>query len=228
MPVTYDLDTSGVNPRNLVENEMHSVNEAQFRDYYFLIPKLAPFFVDNFALKLITGTDERDLVEDVDYSFCLPYVTGARTTGKQMYGGVTLHNLSMNGVLSLQYQTVGCDQVVDRLQVLTHLADKAYNPRTTIWDIVTNVPNAFPPVPHYQDYDSFKGQEDVVLKLSEIRDAILANSSLTKAVIDEFLNEFLDGSSAVYLKRAGDSMTGPLVLSGPPVAPQHAATKEFV
>lgn len=228
MAVTYNLDTSGVNPANLVENEAHSVNEAQFRDYFFLVPNFAPFFVDNFKLKLITQGAERDLNEDVDFSFALPYVTGTRTTGKQMYGAITLHNLEMNGILSLQYQTIGGDQVVDRLFVLSYLADKAYNPRTTIWDIITNVPNAFPPVPHYQDYDDYKGQEAVVEKLAEIRDAILTNSSLTSQTIADFLEQFMDGSSAVYVRRTGDTMTGPLILSESPVSPMQAATKEFV
>ena len=228
MPVTYDLDTSGVNPANLVKGELHSVNEAQFRDYFFLVPNFAPFFVDNFALKLNSPGGDRPLVEDVDFSFALPYVTGTRTTGKQMYGAVTLHNLSMAGILELQYQTIGGDQVVDRLHVLSYLADKAYNPRTTIWDIVTNVPTAFPPVPHYQDYDNFKGQEAVVDKLEAIRAAILENSSLTAQNISDFLQEFLDGSSAVYVRRGGDTMTGPLILSGPPTSALQAATKQFV
>lgn len=228
MPVSYALDITGVSSNNLVVDELHSVNESQFRDYYFLIPNLAPFYVDNFTLSLVGGGTDRLLTEDVDYSFTLPYVTGTRTTGKQMYGGVTLHNLSMNGLLKMSYQTIGGDQVVDKLTVMSYLADKAYNPRTTIWDNITNLPTAFPPVPHYQDYDDFKGQEDLVFKLGEIRDAILANSSLTSVKIQEFLDEFLSGTSAVYVRRVGDTMTGPLTLSGQPTAPNHAATKQFV
>lgn len=228
MPVTYSLDTSGVNPANLVGVELHSVNEAQFRDYFFLVPNLAPFYVDNFQLYKVNNGSLVLLVEDVDFSFTLPYVTGTRTTGKQMYGGVTLHNLEMSGILAMTYQTVGGNQVADRLHVLSYLADKAYNPRTTIWDIITNVPDAFPPVPHYQDYDQFKGQDAVVLKLKEIADAIVANSSLTSTKIQTFLDEFLQGSSAVYVNKAGDSMTGPLTLSGSPILPSHAATKAFV
>ena len=228
MSVTYPFDTSGVSPANLVKDELHAVSEAVFRDYFFLIPNFAPFYVDNFKLFLLQNGTRVPLNEDVDFSFTLPYVTGTRTTGKQIYGGVTLHNLEMTGILVMEYQTVGGPHVVDRLHVLSYLADKAYNPRTTIWDIITNVPEQFPPVPHYQDYDNFKGQEEVVDVLSEIRDAILSNSSLTSDKIQAFLDEFLQGSSAVYVKTAGGVMTGPLILSGEPVAPLQAATKQFV
>lgn len=228
MTVTFPLDLSGIAPTNLIDLELHSVNEAQFRDYYFIVPQLAPFYVDNFQLSLVNGQDTVQLTEDVDYSFVLPYVTGTRHTGKQMYGAVTLHNPTMNGILRLKYQTVGGDQVADRLTVLSTLADKAYNPRTTIWDILTNVPNAFPPVPHYQDYDDFKGQEAVVQKLAEVRDAILANSSLTSEKIQIFLDEFNQGQSDVYVRKSGDVITGPLELALQPTSSLHAANKQYV
>lgn len=228
MPVSYPLDLTGVAASNLVVDELHSVNEAQFRDYFFIVPQLAPFFVDNFSLSLVSGNTSILLKEDVDYSFAIPYVTGTRTTGKQMYGAVTLHNLDMNGILKMTYQTLGGDQVADRLSVLSMLADKAYNPRTTVWDVLTNVPNALPPTPHYQDYDDFKGQEAVVEKLSEVRDAILANSSLTSDKITAFLNEFNQGQSTAYVRKTGDTMTGPLVLPKDPTDPMEASTKQYV
>ena len=228
MAVAYPLDLSGVAPSNLIVDELHSVNEAQFRDYFFIVPQLAPFYVDNFSLSIISGSNTLVLREDVDYSFALPYLAGTRSTGKQMYGAVTLNNLDMNGILKMTYQTVGGDQVADRLTVLSMLADKAYNPRTTVWDVLTNVPNAFPPTPHYQDYEDFKGQEAVVEKLAEVRDAILANSSLTSDKLTQFLNDFNQGQSAVYVKKSGDRMTGPLVLPANPVDSMEATTKQYV
>lgn len=228
MAVTYPLDSSGISPANLITVEIHSVSEGRFRDYYFIVPNCAPFYVDNFSATLTLAGVTTPLHEDVDYSFALPYVTGTRTTGKQMYGAISLHNLDMNGFLSITYQTIGGDQVADRLQVLTVLAEKAYNPRTTIWDVLTGVPNALPPVPHYQDYDDFKGQDAVVGKLAEIVEAIATNSSLTAEKLDEFLSLFQSGNSTKYIRKEGDTMSGPLGLYGPPIAAHHAATKEYV
>lgn len=228
MTVTYpNVDLSGVNPDNLVKQELHTVSEANFRDYYFIVPNFAPFYVDNFKLWIKSGETLRPLVEDVDFSFAIPYVTGTRVTGKQMYGAVTLHNLNSNGILVMNYQTIGGDQIADRLHVLTYLADKAYNPRTTIWDVITNVPNSFPPSPHYQDYEQFYGQEKLVQALVEIRDAILSNSSLTREKIEEFLQMY-NGSGSVYVKVDGATMRGPLTLPGLPSEPKHAASKAYV
>ena len=145
-----------------------------------------------------------------------------------MYGGLTLHNLNLNGILSLNYQTIGGDQVADRLQVLTLLADKAYNPRTTIWDILTNVPNSLPPTPHYQDYDQFFGQEELVQMLGQVRDAILQNASLTQQELSNFLNYINTGNLTTYVKKTGDTMSGPLILSGSPIDNLQAATKQYV
>lgn len=229
MTITYPLDLSGTAASNLVVNELHSVNEAKFRDYYFIVPNFSPFYIDNFKATITIGSITTELREDVDFSFALPYVTGTRVTGKAMYGAITLHNLNINGIINLQqYQTVGGDQIADRLAVLTLLADKAYNPRTTIWDILTNVPNSFPPTPHYQDYDSFYGQEELVGMLGQVRDAILSNSSLTQDKISEFLQLINAGNLSSFLKRSGDTMTGPLTLYGPPITNLQAATKEYV
>lgn len=228
MPISYATDLSGVNPANLINLELHSVNEGVFRDYFFIVPQFAPFYIDNFQMSLVSGGVTTILTEDVEYSFALPYVTGTRTTGKQMYGAVTLNNLDMNGILKVTYQTVGGPQVADRLVVLSLLADKAYNPRTTIWDVLTNAPAAFPPVPHYQDYDNFVGQEALVLKLAQIRDAILSNSSLTSVKIQEFLDEFNRGESTAYIKKTGDAISGPLRLGSAPTDPQDAVSKAYV
>ena len=228
MSVTYPLDLSGVAPSNLVQGELHTTSESRFRDYNFIVPIHSPFFVDNFSMSVVNGNVQTPLVEDVDFSFALPYVTGTRTTGKQMYGAVTIHNSNLNGILSLGYQTVGGDQTVDRLAFLTVLADKAYNPRTTIFDIVTNAPGSFPPVPHYQDYQDFYGQERVVEALVMIRDAILANSSLTQEQINQFLQTMSPGALGNFVNKGGDTMAGPLTLAGAPMEAMHAATKQYV
>lgn len=228
MSVVYPLDQSGVAPSNLVTDEIHTVSSSQYNDHHIVVPNFAPFFVDNFRMKIRVNGVERALVEDVDYSFALSYVTGTRTNGKNMYGGITLHNLEANGILILEYQTLGGDQVCDRLYILTLLADRAYNPRTTIWDILTNVPNALPPKPHYQDYDTIFGQEAVVAKLGEIRDAIIANSSLTADQIRTFLEQLNSISFGNFILRSGGIMEGPLILKGLPVDPKEAASKAYV
>lgn len=228
MSITFPLDLSGNNPANLIRNELHSVNEAKFRDFYFIVPRLSPFYIDNFTATITINNVTRVLQEDVDFSFSLPYVTGTRVTGKAMYGAITLHNLNINGIISITYQTVGGNQVADRLEILTILADKVYNPRTTIWDIVTNVPDAFPPTPHFQDYNTFFGQEQVVTALGRIRDAILDNSLSTRQELTNFLNIVSGIDLTDVVRRSGDTMLDFLTLHADPVLDMHTATKRYV
>lgn len=227
MSITYPYDNSGVSPENLVKGELHSVNEAHFRDYYFLVPNFAPFFVDNFKAFITVNNETRQLVEDVDYSFALSYVTGTRVTGKQMYGAITLHNLQLNGIIRVEYQTIGGNHMADRYAVLTTLADKAYNPRTTIWDVVTDVPDALPPTPHYQDYDTFFGQDKVVAELHNIVEAIANNSSVTRETINEFLRSIGVDNLSNYLLLTGGQLQGPLFLQRDPQTAMEPVTKGY-
>lgn len=228
MSITYPYDDSGVKAENLVKGELHSVNESHFRDYFFLVPNFAPFYVDNFKASIAVNGETRALVEDVDYSFALSYVTGTRTTGKQLYGAITLHNLRLNGIITIEYQTIGGKHMADRLQVLTTLADKAYNPRTTIWELVTDVPDALPPTPHYQDYDTFFGQDKVVDGLHGIVEAIANSSNLTRETIAEFMTSIGIETLEDYVRIAGDRMRGPLFLQREPETLDEATTKRYV
>lgn len=186
--VTYPLDLTGNAVTNKIENELHAVSESNYRDYFFIVPNVAPFYVDNFSMSIIVSHVETPLVEGVHYDFALPYVAGTRSTGKSMYGGITLHNLDMTGVLKITYQCLGGDWVADRLHVLHVLAEKAYNPRTTIWDIVSDKPDVFPPIPHYEDFSNFYGMEELVRAIDDIRTWIAANRN-EKDIIKHLADE---------------------------------------
>lgn len=226
--IVYPEDMTALNPDSRVINDVYSVSETRYRDYYLLVPRFAPFFVDNFKASISVNGVTRDLVEDVDFSFALSYVAGTRTTGKSLYGGITLHNLELNGIVSLSYQTLGGAHVADRLEVLTRLSDMVYNPRTTLWDNVSGVPCALPPKPHFQDYDTFYSQEKVVEALQEIADAIGTNSSLTLERINEFVNMLGMGDLESFVLKAGDSMEGVLELWRDPSLPMEAVTYRYL
>jgi hypothetical protein len=173
--ITYPLDTSGRAITNLITNELHTVSEANFRDYFFIVPNFAPFYINGFILKYHLNGEERILTEGIDYSFALPYIAGTRSVGIPLYGAITLNNLNIAGILETTYQCLGGQWVANRLYVLQYLAEKAYNPRTTIWDTVTDKPAIFPPTPHYQDYATFYGQEEFVAAIGRVADAIAAS-----------------------------------------------------
>jgi len=200
MSVTYPLDLTGIAPTNLVQNELHTVNESHFRDYQFIVPNHAPFYVDNFTLTLTVNGMSRILEENVDFNLAMLYLSATRSTGKPVYGAITLNNLGQEGILSLGYQSVGGVYTVDRLYVLQYLVEKAYNPRTTLWDLVVNGPSHFPPTPHYEDYDDFYGQEEVVRALNSIRDVLADPTHIAAHVaIYDFFTKHNEPNRPVFL-----------------------------
>jgi hypothetical protein len=221
----------------LVENELHSISESRYRDYYFIVPNFSPFYIDDFSATITHNGETKNLLEDIDFSFSLQYVTGTRVKGKAMYGAITIHTIHSDGIISLNYRKIEHkDQIPDRNYILTTLANKAYNPKTTVWDSLTNVPNAFPPSPHYQDYDDFFGQEELVSALNSIKNAIYDSSSIAINDLNSFLNAVNEGTVDLvttssldnYIKRTGGTMLGSLTLAGDPANPMQAVTRQYV
>jgi hypothetical protein len=158
----YPLDLTGLAVTNLVPDEQHAVTDANFRDYHFVVPKFAPFFMDNLVIKHHLLDEVRILTEEVDYYPALQFIGAIREIGKPVYGAVTLNNTITAGIISITYQTIGGPWTADREYVLDRLAEKIYNPRLTIWDNVTDKTNQFPPIDHQQPYGDIYGQKELV------------------------------------------------------------------
>lgn len=173
MPVSYPLDTTGLSPGNLVSNEVHTLTEINGAPYRILIPTFAPFYLDNLVLthEDAVGTIVT-LIPDVDYYLCLAYLGASRSTGKMVHGGITINDGIINGTLRLTYQTIGGDWTADPNYVRERIVEMIYNPRTTVWDVVTNKPNQFPPTQHGQPADTVFGMGELIQSLDRIRDQI--------------------------------------------------------
>ena len=172
--VSYPLDTTGISPDNLVPNELHTVTEVNATTYNLLVPVFAPFYIDNLKIEhvLMDGTI-RELVPDFDYYPALPYIGASGSIGKMIYGAVSINTTLANGTIRFTYQTLGGDWCADRDYVLEALANKVYNPRTTVWDIITNKQQLFPPINHDQNLDYVYDSGEMINGLNEIADAIL-------------------------------------------------------
>lgn len=181
--VSYPFDTTGVAVTNLVENELHTVTEANAAPYRILIPYNAPFYLHNLKIEHINALGEaRELFEGVDYYATLPYVAAARATGRAVYGGIALINSLVQGTVRFtSYQTVGGEWVANRDYVYEQLLASQYNPRTTWWDKITNVQQIFPPVDHQDSIWNVQGHVEVLAALEQIRAAILASPNQTGA-----------------------------------------------
>lgn len=176
MPDTYQypFDTTGTAATNLVENELHVLTEINDITYRILLPTFAPFYLHNQQLVHVDSLgNETVMVEGVDYYPALPYMAASRETGKFLYGGWSIINEYTDGLIKVQYQTLGGKWCADIDYVYERLVEYVYNPRRVWWDQLTNVQDLFPPVEHEQPVADFYGHEALLEVMEGIRLAIL-------------------------------------------------------
>ena len=172
----YPFDPTGLAVTNYVASEHHPVTEVNFRDFFYIVPDFAPF-IDTDKTKIIhyalnadgtLKTEGVELRKDLDYYAVLTYQGATRELTKPVYGGFSLNSRITDGVVAVFYQALGGTWTADRNYVLEALSDRAYNPRVTLWDNVTNVQDLFPPINHDQDFDDMLGQKDLIASIDRM------------------------------------------------------------
>lgn len=188
--VTYPFDTTGLSPANLIVDEIHTLTEINDTTYRIIIPEFAPFYLDNFILKHVDALGNvNPLTEGLDYHLCLPYIGATRSIGKMLYGGISITTLFVNGTIKITYQTLGGEWTADANFVLARLADMVYNPRITVWDIVTNKPNQFPPINHNLNMDYVFGHQDLITGITDLADIIANAPSQSNSLVTHLLDD---------------------------------------
>lgn len=167
----YAFDPDGTLPENLV-TEQQSIQSNDVFDYFYIIPKAAPFFAGSVKLRLYPSG--RELIEGEDYNFGHPFMGATHTIGLPIYGSISFYDHSMAGIVDMEYQTLGGVWTLDEDKILEILANEIRNPRITTWETVVELPATFPVINHSFDVDDFVGMSDVEAKLEGIREALLA------------------------------------------------------
>jgi hypothetical protein len=173
---TYPFDPTGTKVSNRVSGEQQVFSPSNSADYYFLVPKFAPFFEDSLTI-LYKGEDGtvRSLDKDVDFYATHKFIGASAACAKPIFGSISFNNLSVNGIVTLGYQTIGGEWVLDDTGILEVLADKQENPRVTSWDVVANVPKLFPPVDHEWNLVDQVGLKELVASVDNLGQAILTH-----------------------------------------------------
>ena len=159
----YPFDPTGQNPSNRIVGEQHAISPPPWRDYHFIVPRLTPFFQQSFVLK--DQTNNRTLTEGIDWIATHRFVQASRHTARPIYGSITILDKTFIGVVTLDYQTLGGDWVLDELKLYEILLNKTINPRITTWEQVANPPCQFPVIDHQWHIEDMVG-------MREVRDAI--------------------------------------------------------
>ena len=184
MPSSYPFDPTGFATTNIVVRESHVITERNDNTFRIIIPKFAPFFLDNVKVVHIDTAGVRTtLTEGVDYTLVMPYVAATRSIGKSLYGGMSIHTKVGQGMVEVDYRTLGGTWTADRDYVLEQLFIKLYNPRVVWWDQITNVQEIFPPSPHSEDITTLYTHRDVLDRLdviiNELHSKVTANPMVT-------------------------------------------------
>lgn len=182
---TYPFDPTGAATTNAVANERHVLSPPAWKDFYFIVPKFAPYFRD--SLRVIHRPSGKLLVEGKDYHCTHYFHAASHGVARRVYGSITMLDKTLIGVLEINYQTLGGDWVLDASADLTRLTNTLTNPRITTWEEVVDVPYQFPPIDHQWDLEDLKGVEAILPILESMTEAIRdsAGSSFALHIADK-------------------------------------------
>ena len=166
----YPFDPTGTASSNRVTGESQAISPPTWTDFYFVVPKAAPYYRD--SMKIVHYPSGRLLMDGVDYMPSHRFHDASLATGKMIYGSITLFDKTLTGVLQLEYQTVGGAWTINEEKILEILSNASQNPRVTTWEQIVDLPERFPVIDHEWDLDDMVGAAEVVEKLNEIEQAI--------------------------------------------------------
>lgn len=176
--LTRPFDPTGRASTNLITGDQQVLSGVNFRDIYTVVPRLAPFFADSLQVSFRAQSgDTRPLVKGIDYQCSHWFVSASRACAKPIYGSITILNLSLVGIVTLSYQTIGGVWTTDYTTIAQILADHLHNPRSTAWEEVVNLPYRFPVIDHEWDLTDMVGASAIVTAIQAIEAAVRANST---------------------------------------------------
>lgn len=169
----YPFDPTGVVATNKIVGEQQILTAANHRDFHFVVPDFAPFFAEGLVVKHRDLSNVvRTLVEGVDFYTTHWFISASRGCAKPIYGSISFLDLSLTGVIILEYQTLGGVWTQTSTKIAEILADVLHNPRTTAFDVVIDMPVSFPVIDHAWDLADMVGMSQMVEAVNEIADTL--------------------------------------------------------
>lgn len=183
----YEEDLHGTNPANLITGEVHTLQVPGPTDYYFIIPKAAPFFVD--SLQVINHLTGVPYVEGEDYMVGHRFIEAMRSIGRPIAGSIRFMKRSIIGQVRLTYRTIGGQWGFSDQAILAELSRKQYNPLIRSWGNIDVLPASFPPLQHDQPVNSLIGSAEILEALERLADIMEATASgTTESHLEDFNN----------------------------------------
>lgn len=179
-----DLDTTGYNPDNRVENEPHALGNRQIRA---IAPRKGVFFADSVIVR--DGTTV--LVRGVDYQIVELHQELTLRYGKEISAIILIINPDVPSDVEIDYQAVGGHYAFTD-GVIANLYQSVMNDnRTVAWQHVTGKPDGYTPTIHRHLVEDVFGFEYVVDYLERIKRAItLGQTSVVLEIVNGLLSRF--------------------------------------
>lgn len=171
--IAYPFDPSGKLASNKITAEHQTISPPELSEFLFIIPGATPFFAE--SMKVVHLPSQRTLVEGADYTCTHYFHDASLACAKPIYGSITFFDNRLTGAVRMEYQTLGGDWTLNSQKIVEILSNKLTNPRRVVWEQVTDLPYAFPPIDHDWHLDDMVGMSEVVEVLEGIRDALIAS-----------------------------------------------------
>ncbi len=186
--VRYPLDTTGVNPDNLVRNEPHTLSERRFRA---IAPEQGAFYVDGCIV--VDTANDRILTRETDYVFAELYQSATIKYGKEIVGLIIVTNPNVSANVKITYQVLGGDYSgnIDALVALLN-TQTGTDTSDSYLDII-NRPTSMVPQPHVHDLGDGQGFEFLVFAIERLRSAMIWADAPVIFGLQEKVRQALNG-----------------------------------
>ena len=166
-PYRYPLDKTGLDPNNLVVDELHTLPNLAIR---CIAPTYGGFYTESVIVKdYITG---KPLIYDVDYKFGEILELPSDQTAKEICGYIVIYNTQVSKV-TITYQALGGNYSYSMDSIIEMLNSLDLGNRPVQWGLIVGRPVEFPPESHMHPSSDIYGMEYVVHSLERVRQAIL-------------------------------------------------------
>jgi hypothetical protein len=145
MPLS--LDTSGLATANRVEGEQITLTPSILATFGCIYLAQGPFFGKNFAISYTAaapGSTAVPLQLGIDYDFKFELPGFGSTPQDKVWGAINLYNQGLNGTLSVSYQSLGGNWIIDQQAIKNYLNSNQFNSNVQYIALVARDPLHLP------------------------------------------------------------------------------------
>lgn len=182
--VVLDLDITGLNPNNRIQDEPHTLSNRPVRS---IAPNLGPFFAESIIVK--NGTTI--LSRGSDYQIVELHQEATLRYGKEIASVILIINSNIPNTVTITYQALGGHYTYSDTAITNMYQSVINDNRPVDWTNIFNKPTEFNPAIHRHLLEDIYGFEPIVDYLERIKRAItLGQTTIVLEIINSLLSKF--------------------------------------